>query len=282
MKLFVNTFTSRFHSERGASMVEYGLLIALIVIVGMSAMGSVGSGTGDQFEVIAAGFDESGAPVTDLDQGNPGDDHQGSSGDTDADQGGQNGGSSGSTGTTVPESTGNDQTGGNQEPEQNQQEPEQPEDQGGNGGNGGGDDQGSGGQGDEPQHEEPVKPTEPGATVTLGSSTGTFYWWNGVEGGWKPVVTYENTWMRHQYLTLEVTRIDDTGKATTTTIKDFYVPANGKSNLEVYDNLLTKKGVGTVAVTVTVTGIRTSDEAWKTISYPGDGTSTTVKAPAIP
>ncbi len=304
MNSFVRIFTRNRSDDRGASMVEYGLLIALIVIVGMAAMGSVGSSTEENFEVIAAGFGEDGAVVGDTGEHgstSTGEDEEEPAGGTDeesdtgdggsinqagddsddqgvpsgADDSGDSNGPGGSNGTGGSNDSGDNGTGGSNDSGDNGSD--------GSGGTGGDNDGSNGTGGDSGDEDpEPEAPTEPGSTVTLGSSNGTFYWWNGKDGGWKAVVTYENTWIRHQYLMLEVTRVDDKGKVTTSTIKDFYVPANGKSNLEVYDNLLSKSGVGTVSVTVKVTGIKTSDEAWKTVSYPGDGTTSTVKVPAIP
>ena len=120
-------------------------------------------------------------------------------------------------------------------------------------------------------------------------SANSFYWWNttknGGNGAWKSSVTYENDWFRHQYLTLEVTRVDEKGKRTTSTVKDFYVPAGGSTTFEAWDNELSvNKGKfdGVVSVEVRVVSIRTSDEAWKTVSYPTDGPTATVQAPTVP
>ena len=132
-------------------------------------------------------------------------------------------------------------------------------------------------------------PVVPGSTVGNTGSTSSYYWWNttkgGGEGAWKASASYHNEWIRHQYLTLEVTRTDENGKVTTTQVNDFYVPAGGRTTFELWDNTMsvnnsTVKGV--VSVTVKVTAIRTSDEKWQTVSYTTDGPTTVVKAPSTP
>ena len=131
----------------------------------------------------------------------------------------------------------------------------------------------------------------PGSTSTNTASTSSFTWWeenrNGSgEGEWKASATFSNTWIRHQYLTFEVSVTDHTGKVTKTTITDFYVPAGGKSTLEDWghDLSITKAGVvkGDVKVTIKVTAIRTSDVNWKTVNYTTNGPTVVVNAPATP
>lgn len=117
----------------------------------------------------------------------------------------------------------------------------------GNGGQTGNDENGGQNGGDEQTDDdenggdpEPETPITPGSHVSQASTGADYYWWyqtkNGGEGAWKASVSYENTWIRHQYLTLEVTRVDEKGRTTVTTVKDFYVPANGKSTFELWDN----------------------------------------------
>jgi hypothetical protein len=121
------------------------------------------------------------------------------------------------------------------------------------------------------------------------SAESDFYWWNstkhGGEGAWKASTSYQNDWIRHQYLTLEVTRVDHNGKETTSTVNSFYVPAGGSATYELWDNSLkVHKGnaTGTVSVSVKVVAIQTSDESWSSVSYTTDGPSNEVIAPTTP
>jgi Flp pilus assembly pilin Flp len=266
-------------------MVEYALLVALIAIIGIAASGSVGEKTSDQFEVLAAEFD--GGSVPDV----PGD---GSESGTPDDQGQDQDDQSGDNADSgAGDDINHDQAGDDQDTEQGQddqgqdQDDQDQDDQGQDQ-----DDDSNGGSGDDTvggDESGDETPVEPGSTVAETSASAGYYWWNhtknGGEGAWKAEVSYQNTWIRHQYLTLEVTRVDDKGNATTTTVKDFYVPANGSSTFTLWENALSvnKSHVkGTVSVTVKVTGIRTSDESWNTVTFPGDGSTSVVGAPEIP
>jgi len=54
MLRLVTAFQSRFiKEEEGASMVEYGLLVALIAVVAILAVTAVGSAVSDNFDSVA-------------------------------------------------------------------------------------------------------------------------------------------------------------------------------------------------------------------------------------
>lgn len=48
--------TERDGSERGASLVEYALLVALIALVCIAAVGLLGTSTGAQYSSVLTGF----------------------------------------------------------------------------------------------------------------------------------------------------------------------------------------------------------------------------------
>jgi len=240
--------------ELGASMVEYGLMVSLVAVIAIPAVAIVGHETSDRFESVAAA------------------------------SGGEGGGPSDQTPTTLG------QTGTSQGP-------------GGSGNPGGG-----GATTTTTQPSTTTTTLPPTTTTTLPATTTTtsapapggsttvatrtssdFYWFNksknGGEGAWKATVGFKNDWIRHQYLTLEVTRIDATGKRTTTTVTDFYVPAGGSASYDAYDNALKIDGAnktGVVNVEVKVVSIKTADEKWQTMTYTVNGPATAVTAPTIP
>jgi pilus assembly protein Flp/PilA len=57
MLRLVTAFQSRFiREEEGASMVEYGLLVALIAVVAIAAVTLVGGAVSDNFDEVATGL----------------------------------------------------------------------------------------------------------------------------------------------------------------------------------------------------------------------------------
>jgi pilus assembly protein Flp/PilA len=272
----ITTLKARF-DDRGASMVEYGLLVALIAIVALSAISMTGNKTKDQFTVIAAGLDgqaPSGSAAITPDE--PGDTAGGSSGGAVSDDEVAPTDETGDVGSIDEPSGSGD-----------------PEDSGGIVEAGGS----AGGESSEPAGEttttttvlEEVVIAPPGSVTQISATGSEFYWYNGNKnngnGAWKASLTFSNEWIRHQYLSLEVTRVDQSGKTTTMTVNDFYVPAGGSATYENWDNALqfTKGNPnGVVSVSVKVLSIRTSDIDWKTVSYPvTDGTPTSVTAPQV-
>lgn len=49
--------TSKVDSERGANLIEYALLVALIAVVCAAAVSTLGGVTGDKFSEVGSGFD---------------------------------------------------------------------------------------------------------------------------------------------------------------------------------------------------------------------------------
>jgi hypothetical protein len=91
--------------------------------------------------------------------------------------------------------------------------------------------------------------------------------------------TFRNDWIRHQYLTLSVTRHHSDGSQTTSTVTDHYVPLNGTSEYALWANPLSASSgtlSGVVRVSVRVTYVRTSDANWQT--YGGSVSGPTASA----
>ena len=243
-------------------MVEYGLLVALIAVVSLVAAGGVGQATENQFDVIAASLgsdgdkdeaveeqpegEEDGTPTADPDAGPDDEDEEGPA----------------------------DPTGGDED----EADP-----------TGGDEDEDDPASGDDDESEPAEEPVVPGSTVADTGFSGSYYWWNdtkhGGEGAWIASVSYHNEWIRHQYLTLEVTRVDERGNRATTTVNGFYVPAGGSSTYESWDNSLKlHKGdlTGVLSIEVKVVAIQTSDENWSTVSHTTEGPSTIIGAPQTP
>jgi len=267
------------NNDRGANMVEYGLMVAVVALVSLAAVTLLGEKTDETFTTIAASLEE------DSSIGAPG----GSNGGSDESE--ETGGPGGGGNTTPGEETGgNDDTGENpggndegQNPGGNDEgqpldgdddqgdenEPGPADDESGDdeGQNPGGDD-GAEDEGDEGN-------TQPGPSSNPSGTSANLTWWNGNKdtgnGAWQASVSYENATDRHQYMKLEVTRVDDKGKVTTTIIDSFYVPANGSSTFSHWDNQFRAqqgKFSGVIEVQVKVLTITTSDKDWQPFSYP--------------
>ena len=270
----MKTFLSRFiGSDRGASMVEYGLMVALVAVISVPAVSMVGHGTESTFnnigESLAAGegggAGSESAPGGDDDSATPG-----GKDDDSATPGGKDDDSPAPGGKDDDSATPGDD---DDSPAPGDKDDESPTP---------GDDNGSPGPGgsDDPS------PADPGSEAVVASTNSSFTWWNssrhGGEGAWKASVDYQNDHNRHQYLTLEITRTDDKGKTTTTRVNGFYVPATGKATYELWDNNLKvhhEKITGVVSVEVKVVSVTTSDQNWKPVTYPQYNKSTTVDAP---
>jgi hypothetical protein len=204
--------------------------------------------------------------------------------------------------TTVAEALADDDS---SDPDQNDESAGESDDSNGPGGaddsaGPGGDDDSAGPGGDDddeldqqgPGDDDDVEEEEEEATGPPSNPLGTssdFTWWNntkhGGNGAWKASVTYGNETDRHQYLTLEVTSIDEKGRKTTTTVNGFYVAANGSADFSQWDNALKDhKGrvTGVVEVEVKVTKIATSDQDWQPFSYDVDDDPVSVLPPSLP
>jgi hypothetical protein len=229
-------------------MVEYGLLVALIAIVGLASISMVGDRTDDQFTTIAQGLNSPDGGGSAEQSGQSGEDLGG-------------GGSSGSGGeatttTTTPPTT----TTTTPPTTTTTMVPTT-------------------------TTTVAVQPTTP---TTAGTSSELYEWNSskrGGEGVWKASVTYQNDWSQPQHLTLEVTKTDDEGNTETLVIKDFLVPATSNATLALDGNAIAvknKKTSGVMTVDVKVTSIRTTDQNGTTVTYPVEGLIGTVSAPDTP
>jgi Flp pilus assembly pilin Flp len=248
-------FTRYFDGDRGASMVEYGLLVSVLAVMALSAVTLVGDNTEDKFTTVAEALadDDSSDPDQNDESAGESDDSNGPGGADD---------SAGPGGDDDDDSAG---PGGDDDDELDQQGPGDDDDV------------------EEEEEEATGPPSNP-----LGTSS-DFTWWNntkhGGNGAWKASVTYGNETDRHQYLTLEVTSIDEKGRKTTTTVNGFYVAANGSADFSQWDNALKDhKGrvTGVVEVEVKVTKIATSDQDWQPFSYDVDDDPVSVLPPSLP
>jgi hypothetical protein len=284
-------------------MVEYSLLVALIGIVSLVAAGGVGQATEDQFDVIAAGLGDGGQDSDQAvaeesedneDETAEGDEDPADPDDEDpADPDDEDPADPDDEDPVDPQGEDEDPADPEDEDDEDPVDPQgededEDEDQEGAPGDDE-DEQGTPGEDDEEDTEPTEEPVVPGSVVADAGSSGSYYWWNdskhGGEGAWKASVKYQNDWIRHQYLTLEVTRVDGQGNRSTTTVNSFYVPAQGTSNYESWDNSLRlHKGdlSGVLSVEVKVVAIQTSDESWATVSYATDGPTTLITPPQTP
>ncbi|MEX1038355.1 MAG: hypothetical protein WDZ96_05845 [Acidimicrobiia bacterium] len=232
-------------SDRGTAMVEYALMAALVAVIAVPAVSMVGHNTEDTFDAI-------GQSLAGGDSSDPGDEAPAPEEDDD----------------DAPVPGGDDDA---PVPGDDDDAPVPGDD----------DDAPVPGDGDDAP--------APGSEAVVASTDASFFWWNndkhGGEGAWKATVQYQNDHNRHQHLTLEITRTDHKGKTTTTKVDGFYVPANGESTFEVWDNDLKvhkNKTTGVVSVEVKVVSVTTSDENWQEATYPQYDNSTTVNAPPDP
>jgi Flp pilus assembly pilin Flp len=270
MKTFLKRFAG---SDRGASMVEYGLMVALVAIIAVPAASMAGHKTEASFNTIAESLaseevpgEEESTPGDDDDTPAPGDDDDTPAPGDDDD-------------TPGPGDDDDDDTPAPGDDDDDTPAP-------------GDDDDDTPAPGDDdddtpaPGDDDDDTPA-PGSEAVVSSTDASFTWWNdtkhGGEGAWRADVEFENDWTRHQYLTLEITRTDERGGTTTSTVNSFYVPANGKATYQLWDNGFEVKngnGKGVVSVEVKVVSVTTADEDWQPITYPqGYGNSTVVNAP---
>lgn len=265
-------FTRVQAEERGAGMVEYALITALIALMSFSAVTLLGEETSGTFDEVSTALENAGGPggsSGSVAVGSEGSDGSGGSGATTSTTtpAATTTSAPATTTTTLPATT----TTTAQATTTTTAPATTTTTAAPTGGSGGG---------------------TPGGSRPTAQSTGTksaFYWWNadkhGGEGAWTASTTYQNSTDRHQYLDLLVTRVDDKGKTTTLEVKGFYVPANGSTTYTLWDNSLDvhKDNVkGTVEVRIDVTSVTTSDENWKSFSYQVDPNPVSVLAPDTP
>lgn len=267
-------------TERGATATEYGLIVAIIVALIFAAVQSVGDGVSGSMNQVAA--DVAGDEQADADPGDA--DGGGSHGDdaaaeqdeeaesADDDAAGSGGdGSSGGAGDGGSGAAGAGDGDGGEAGDGD--DAEDGEDGDGDAGEAGGDDSAVG-----------------GSSVAAASKGGSFTWWNdGASGGngeWAATVAFSNSWIRHQYLDLEVTTTTAQGKSSTSKVTSFYVPAGGSAEYVAWSNSFRTDKAGdpkknsVMTVSVRVTGIRTSDEKWQTVEFDAAAPTVSVKAPS--
>lgn len=276
--------------DSGASMVEYALMAALVAVVAIGAITLLGQRTSTDFDSASTGFGTaSESPTTGGTGGGGGGTAPGSGSDSGSGSGSGGGSGSGSgsgsgdagsaTTTTVPTSGTVSVT---TVPQTSTVPVTTVTTTVSGGGSGGG----------TVPTTTPVEkpPAAPGSEASADGGASTFYWWNntpsGGNGAWVGTVKLGNDWIRHQYLTMTVTATTADGKTSTRTIDNFYVPAGGSANLQLWDNNLEVDKTGTptaksvVGIDVTVTKIVTSDKDWKTMSFATSGPTVSVEAPA--
>lgn len=270
MKSFPLPGLPRF-ADRGASMVEYCLMVSLVAVISFSVVGMVGFRTEEKFEAVSTSLD--GGPIVASGE-SPGSTPTPSS--PSGDQSGSGSGGSGTTTTSPTSASANPTLASTPSSTTTSTSTTSSTSS-------------TSTTSTTSITSTTVAPAQPGSTSTVGKSGSEYYWFNksktGGEGAWKAAVTFENSWIRHQYLTLEVTRVDEKGNRSTSTVKDFYVPAGGNAEFAYWDNALKVDGsklTGTVSVEVRVISVRTSDVNWQTVSYQVDGAPIGVKAPATP
>ncbi|MGD2059264.1 MAG: hypothetical protein PVF87_00225 [Acidimicrobiia bacterium] len=265
MKFFRNVFSS----DRGTSMVEYGLIVSVISMLSVSAVTLLGDNTEETFTEVAEAIDQAGA-------GGAGGEAVQSS----------NGGSSGggaTTSTTTPATTTTtapSTTTTTAAPATTTTVPATttttaaaPQNE-----------QGADDQGADVDVDSEIATAEPTTTES------SFAFWNdtkhGGDGEWNASVTFDNESKGDQYLTLKVTTVDHKGKTKTTTVEGFLVPAGGSAIFDHPGNeMRDHKGriTGVMEVQVQVIEVATSDPNGEPVSYsPSDGPVSTVAAPAIP
>lgn len=278
-------FKRSFRSDRGASMVEYGLMVALVAVISVPAISMAGERTGDTFDTVGEALAAGELAPADGDQGEP--DDGPTSDDTQADPG-DAGEPAGDPGGSQGDDYGADQGGGDEPDDAKECDntkngnngscKEKACDNGNNGNNANtckdddaADD--SAGKGTTTTTPPPATPT--GSETTVSSSTSSFTTWTptkqGGTGKWVASVEFDNDWSKDQYLTLEVTRTDEKGKTTTTTVTNFYVPAGGSATYQAGDNDLeiknnSKKGV--VSVQVKLVSVTSTDAGSQPVTYP--------------
>lgn len=121
--------------------------------------------------------------------------------------------------------------------------------------------------------------------VTYGSGSSRMYWYDahGKQGQWVATVAFSNGWERHSYLELEVVRTWGDGRTAKHTVSGFYVPAKGSANLEVFENGVKDNGNtkdDVVSVTVKVLKVTTSDLQWQPFTTSVTAAPYSVTAPA--
>lgn len=264
-------------TQWGASATEYALLIALIAVICVGAIRVLGSSSSSTFQQSADSLDRNDLGLPRADDGTEGEPSDGT---------GSGGGGGG--GGEAPDPVGPVPT---------------------NPGSGGTDlnDASSSTSSIAPTTDPAISTTVPtvpstapttappttagghGRTVTIRSPQSEWTWFNangqGGQGEWRAGITFTNPWIRHQYLDIEITKIHHDGTTSVSTVSGHYVAAGSSSTYFSWGNPMTLNASGTVtsgvlSMTIRVTRIETSDDAWRPVIFPGEG-SGTVTAPRL-
>ncbi len=231
--------------EVGASIVEYALLVALAAVVCIAGVQRLGGSTAGRVDDVATGLTAGEDRASSGGGAAPG----GGGGSA----GGGDGGAPAATTTTMPTTT------TTIPPTTTTTMPAAPAD-------------------DEDGDAE-MK------AVSATALAGTLYWWDawGQQGQWVAVAKLTNEWERGSFVTVQVTRVFGDGRTVTEVVENFYVPANGSASLQHWSNDLSEgSSRDVVAVRFKITGVRTSDLAWRTQSFVVDGGTVTATAPSVP
>ena len=306
--------------DHGANMVEYTLIVALVALMGFAAVTLLGDSTSDSFTTAAEAMDagdalglDGGHSVDSGSQADSDDNHDSGDANQNQDQQGQDQQGQDQQGQDQDDQAQDDQAQDDQAQDdqddqaQDDQAQDDQDDQGqeledeqddtgtdtgdqdeqddtgfAGGDQGGQADGGAAGVDGTTEEDEPAN-TGPAPS----GSSSELYWWDShnTKGQWKASVSFSNETNRHQYLTLEVTTIDEKGKAKTATVKDFYVGAGSSSTFTHWSNDIDKNGqkvTGVVEVQVRVISVRTSDQNWKTYSYDVNRIPASVTVPTLP
>jgi Flp pilus assembly pilin Flp len=242
--------------ERGASLVEYALLIAglaAVCLIGLRFLGGDG-----EAELTAAGNAIAGhtSPAA----------GGGSGGGAPGTGGGGSAGSGGGGGSTA----GSDQAEAEKAAAEAKASAEAEQ-----------------AAADKAAEEAAKEDDEPETAVTASDGSGKLYWWDSKagEGEWVASTTFTNAWERPAYLTVEVTRVMADGKTSKDKVQDLYVPAKGSADFAYWNNAIdtdSKSSDDVVAVRFEVVQIKTSDLDWKPRTYSvHDGAMSTAIAPSV-
>ncbi|MGE3621983.1 MAG: Flp family type IVb pilin [Acidimicrobiia bacterium] len=276
--------------DRGATLVDYTLVVALVAIVALASLRILGIGASDSIAAAAEGISPgrgaapaAGAPSDESGSGGTG--GAGSGGSSHTGGSGSGGSGSGGGGSSSDDSTGGAGSGGSSTPGEGSS------DGSGSGGSStSGDpapttttvpDQVLGGGTITPPATGPKSPTPVDGSgkapagvqgMQISAGNGSLYWWDahGARGQWKAGFTFSNSGQRHAYLTLEITKVWADGSTETSTVSGFYVPANGTAPYEVWSLDLVEQGKpaeNVSAVTVKVVKVLTSDANWQPYEY---------------
>lgn len=287
----MKTFMTRIQDDRGAGIIEYGLIVGVISLLSLTAVTLVGDETSETFTTVAEAIENPpGSEGGSVHSGSG----AGGEGASDAGSGAQD--------EDTDEPASDDTTGADaNDDDANIDNSSEPLDEDADGsadddGDGSSDDGSSSddnsdnGDSTDDETQDDEEEAVPGSKAQVTGTASDFTWWNdtknGGNGEWKASVTFENDWIRHQYLTLEVTTVNHKGKTSTSTVKNFYVPAGGSATYHDWGNVLKDKNgkiTGTLEVQVKVVAVTTSDENWVPAVYPSlDAEPQIVSAPDIP